>query len=205
VSGDKRLEVEVKFLVRDLERLRERLLEQGAQVTVQRTHEYNVRYDTPEGTLLERRQLLRLRQDRDVVVTFKGEPPAGSDSTEAKVREELEVTVSDFETMDLILQRVGFARAQVYEKYRETMAVNGVEAVLDQMPYGDFVELEGPEEKLRPLAEALGLNWSRRLLTNYLALMERLKAARGLSFDDVTFDNFASTSASMADIEPPAD
>jgi adenylate cyclase class 2 len=205
VAGNSQLEVEVKFLIRDLPALRRRLLSRGATVVGERIFERNVRYDNPDDDLLRRDQLLRLRLDRAAILTFKGEPPLGAASLEAKVREELEVTVSDFDTMDLLLQRIGFQRKQIYEKYRETLQLDGVEVVLDEMPYGDFVELEGPEAALRPLAEQLDLLWSRRLLTNYLALMERLKTHHDLPFNDVTFANFATVAATIADIEPVAD
>ena len=78
----------------------------------------------------------------------------------------------------------------MYEKYRETFTLDGVEVVLDEMPFGEFLELEGEETAIRAVAARLGLDWQQRILDNYLMIMGRVKAAYALAFDDLTFDNF---------------
>lgn len=198
-------EAEVKFLVSDLGVLRRRLLSAGAALAHERVYERNVRFDTPGQALLGRQELLRLRQDDTVRLTYKGDR-IEMEKSEVKVREELEVTVDDFDLMAAILERLGFRPVQVYEKYRETFRLGGVEVVLDEMPYGRFAELEGHDEaEIRTAAERLGLDWSKRLLTNYLALMAMVKAARDLPFDDVTFANFERHPVRMADFLPECD
>ncbi len=192
------LEVEVKFLVSDLQAVRARLAAAGARPVKPRLYEHNVRFDDDDGTLLQRGQLLRLRQDDGARLTFKGPALAGQ-ASEAKVREELETTVGDFETVAEILQRLGFKPQQVYEKYRQTFVLGHVEAVLDELPFGNFVELEGDEEQIRAAAQALELPWSSRILDNYLLLMARVKAYYGLPFDDLTFANFAGIEVSLAE------
>ena len=186
-AGDS-LEVEVKFFLPQLQAFRERLLAAGAEQVKPRLFERNVRFDSPGAWLW-----WRLRRGGGV-----SGPDAGE--TEAKVREELEVEVSDFETTAAILERLGFEAQQVYEKYRETFLLDGVEVVLDEMPFGDFVELEGDEEAIRDAAGRLGLDWEQRILDNYLTLMARLKAEHHLDFDDVTFDNFAGRDLSIATV-----
>jgi adenylate cyclase class 2 len=193
------LEVEVKFLVPDLAAIRERLLAVGAQLDKPRIYEHNIRYDNAWEGLLRKGILLRLRQDKIARLTFKGVPQEEIQS-EAKVREELEIEVSDFATTAAILERIGFEQRQVYEKYRETFRLGAVEVVLDEMPFGNFVELEGEEEKLREAADMLQLEWDKRILDNYLALMSRLKERYNLPFDNLTFDNFAALDISIADL-----
>lgn len=193
------LEVEVKFLASDLPVLRQQLRSLGAEQTHPRVYERNERYESGDAELLKRGELLRLRQDNGVRLTFKG--PAVEDAgSEVKVRQELEVAVSDFEVMRTILQRLGFSPIQIYEKYRETFTWGDLEIVLDEMPYGDFVELEGPEGEIRRAADQLGLAWSERITTNYLGLMAFMKAIYGLTFDDVTFENFEEVTVTIADL-----
>lgn len=191
------LEVEVKFLVDDISEIRERLMRLGAEPKHPRVYERNVRFDSPAGDLLAKDQLLRLRQDARSRLTFKGRSPADILS-EAKVREEIEVTVDDFDRMSLLLQRLGFEPVQVYEKYRETFQMGDVEIVLDEMPFGQFVELEGAEDDIRHTAAELGFDWSRRVLVNYLGMMAVFKQIYRLPFDDVTFENFADHPISAA-------
>jgi adenylate cyclase, class 2 len=190
------LEVEVKFYMPDLGAFRKRIVAAGAVLHKPRVYERNIRFDDAAGSLLARRRLLRLRQDAAVHLTFKGEPQA-EDWSEAKVREELEVDVSDFDTAVAILERLGFRPQQLYEKYRETFHLGPVELVLDELPFGNFVELEGEESSIRAAAAHLGLDWQQRILANYLYLMAELKVRHKLPFDDLTFDNFAGRNISV--------
>jgi adenylate cyclase class 2 len=193
------LEVEVKFLVDDLAGWRERLLAAGAVSVKPRVYELNIRLDTADQALLKQLQLLRLRQDTAVRLTFKGPAPEDMVS-EAKVREELEITVGNFDTAVLIFQRLGFDPVQVYEKYRETFQLADVEVVLDEMPFGNFLELEGSEAGIKTAVATLGLDWNKRLVTNYLAIMAQLKSRYNLPFDDITFANFANLNVAVADV-----
>ena len=196
------VEVEVKFLVRDLDAVRERLIAAGAQLGAARVYERNVRYDTPDEALLARQSLLRLRQDSRARLTYKG-LAAQDAGSEAKIREELEVTADDFDTLAMILARLGFAAVQTYEKYRETWHLRDVEVVLDELPFGDFVELEGPaDSSLKAVAARLGLDWSQRILANYLALMELARQTFDLPFRDLTFTNFAARPVDMGQLLP---
>jgi adenylate cyclase class 2 len=198
---DKLVEVEVKFLVSDLTIIRQRLAALGARLVAPRVFERNVRFDTPDEALLHRQQLLRLRQDSRARLTFKG-PSAADASSEAKVREEIELEVGDFDRMGLIFSRLGFRPFQTYEKYRETFAWGEVEVVLDEMPFGLFVELEGSEAEIKQAAGALGLEWSKRVLTNYLAMMGLVRERFNLPFSDLTFANFAQRSVDLGELFP---
>lgn len=193
------LEIEVKFLVQDLAAVRDRLLKLGASQHKPRVYERNIRFDDPRDGLRSQGKLLRLRQDAGARLTYKGEPSVSVDS-EARVREELEIKVEDFQTTQALLERIGFEPKQEYEKYRETFMFGRMEIVLDEMPFGDFVELEGPDAALRTTAESLGFDWSKRILANYLAIMARLQERFGLDFDDVTFENFAAVNVSALDL-----
>ncbi len=197
--NEEHLEIEVKFILNDRDRFRQILLEAGAHEVSPRIFEKNIRFDTPSQSLLLQKKLLRLRHDRISLLTFKGDTPKDLDS-EARVREELEVMVDDFGTMTLILERVGFEQSQFYEKYRETFRLQEVEIVIDEMPFGDFAELEGSEEALQTAASELGLAWTERILTNYLDLMAKLKEKYRLPFSDLTFENFAGVDISVEDL-----
>ena len=127
---------------------------------------------------------------------FKSKP--GQTDPQFKVYRELEVSVSDFDTMRGILRGLGYHTAQVYEKWRQTFHWENVELCLDTMPYGTFLEIEGPQESIKPAADHLGLAWERRILKNYLAMFEALRVRENLPFHDVTFSNFESHPVDIA-------
>lgn len=193
------LEIEAKFFVSDLAPLREHLLKQGATVTKPRIFERNIRYDNAWDGLRQRGAILRLRQDAQATITYKGIPPnhTGQES-EIRVREEIEITVSDFDTAHLLLQRIGFEQRQRYDKYRETFRLNGLEVVLDELPYGDFIEIEGDEAAIRDTANQLGLDWNKQTPMSYLALLANLNDLSGLAIPDLTFEQFADLDVTVA-------
>lgn len=194
------LEIEVKFLVLDHAPVRERLMAAGGRPARPRVREVNLRFDDPRATLGGEGKILRLRQDDRARLTLKRRP-AGKVVSEVRSLEELEVEVADLETARAILEGVGFQVVVMYEKYRETHHLGPVEVVLDELPYGNFVELEGPDEAaLRQSAEALGLRWDRRFAGSYLSLFERARRKHGLKFRDLTFANFAGLRVSPAEL-----
>ena len=86
-------ELEVKFYLTDLSALQERLLAGGAMLMQERIHEVNLRFDTPAGDLSRSFRVLRLRQDAEGRVTYKG---PGEEVAGVRQRQELEFVVSDF-------------------------------------------------------------------------------------------------------------
>ncbi len=183
------LETEVKFFLQDREMIRTRIIEMGA-VSRGRVFETNIRFEDKGKSLLENRRLLRLRQDKKARLTLKSDGP-DPDERQYKVRQELEVEVSDFDTAKAILEALGFAEEQIYEKWRETLTLaQGPEFCLDTMPYGEFLEIEGEPDAILSAADTLGLDWNERILENYLGIFERIRKQHGLPFSDLTFENF---------------
>jgi len=182
------LEIEVKFYLEDIEAMRERLIQSGADSNG-RNFERNICLDNEDDGLFLSDSLLRLRKDDRATLTYKAIPDAGD--PEFKVLKELEVEVSDFETMLNILCALGFHQSQSYEKYRETFTIGDTKLCLDQMPFGNFLEIEGGKDEIRNLAQQIGMQWSRRIIGNYRFLFDIIKQRLLLSFSDITFENFS--------------
>jgi adenylate cyclase class 2 len=189
------LEAEVKFALSGpaaLEALAERIAAQGGVLVAPRSHEYNLRFDDPDGGLAAAGTLLRLRQDRAVRLTLKTLPrgPAAAADGELKVREELEMTLGDFATARAILEGLGYQVCFIYEKYRRSYRLGECEIELDELPIGAFAEIEGPPAVVPVQAEALGFDWSERLVDSYAGLFERVRARLRLKVRDLTFEAF---------------
>ena len=181
-------EVEVKLHTPDLKAVRQALNEAGASLAKPRVFERNIRYDSPDGALTAAGIVLRLRQDEAVKLTFKADA-----SVERGIvsRFEAEVEVDDFETMDVILKRLGYQVALVYEKYRTTYTMADAEIVLDELPYGNFTEIEGDAATIERVVEALGLGGCRRMAGSYVDIFGDVKQRLGLDARDCTFEAFA--------------
>ncbi len=197
-------EIEVKYYLQDLAAFRQRLLSAGAFLTQPRVKEINLRFDTPQRDLSQKAQVLRLRQDEAAHLTFKG---PGALEGGVLSRQEIEFEVSDFAAARRFLEALGYRVFTTYEKIRENFTLAGVQVSLDEMPFGNFTELEGPNpEAIRKLAESLGLAWERRIAMSYLELFARLKARLALPFDDLTFEAFRDLTIRPEDLgAQPAD
>jgi adenylate cyclase class 2 len=187
--NNKDREVEVKFYIQDMVALERRLLDLGAEQERERTSEVNLRFDTQSGKLQRRMQLLRLRQDHSAHLTYKGRSQV---SDGVLSRQEIEFELSDFEAAKRLLEVLGFRVVVIYEKFRTTYRLDGLEITLDELPYGNFVEIEGEDEQqIRSIAEKIELDFDTAVESNYLMLFEELKKRLGLKFRDLTFENFA--------------
>lgn len=79
--------------------------------------------------------------------------------------------------------------------------------MLDELPYGNFVEIEGPDPaSIQVVNSALNLNWETRIPESYTILFDRLRDMLKLPFRDLSFDNFRDLQVSAADLQVlPAD
>lgn len=181
-------EIEVKLLVRDLQRLATRLTSLGARLIQPRTYERNLRFDRPDASLRLARQVLRLRQDDAARLTFKG-PGQAVDGI--YTRQEIEFVVEDFDKARSFLEALGYQAVMFYEKYRTTYDLGSTLVMLDEMPYGNFVEIEGESAAaIHALSDQLGLDKSCNICASYTALFDQVRQTLGLSFTDLSFGNF---------------
>lgn len=181
------LEIEVKFFLEDPETIRNQILNLGAQGR-QKVFESNNCYDDSSSNIVKEGKLLRLRDDGRCHLTYKSRP--STPSNEYKIYEELEVTVSDFKTMDAILKSLGYHAARIYEKWRETFVLPDALLCIDTLPFGVFLEIEGTGSAIDHIAKMLGFKWEHRILRNYLSIFDILREKERLPFSDITFENF---------------
>ncbi len=204
-------EREIKLKIEDIKAFRRLLRKLGAEPVGAgqgRVHEENVIFDTPQGGLAKHGQLLRIRTEtlegsgksgkqrakRRVVLTFK-RPVARSAAADGKqlsagphkLREEIEMEVTDAATLATIFEGLGMAGWFRYEKYRTTFRLpasqawaRGLLIELDETPIGTYVELEGPAGAIDRAAIELGYSKRDYVLKNYLTLYVDACRSKGI-------------------------
>jgi len=183
-------EIEIKLYVLDLQRVESRLLELGAELAQPRTHEFNLRFDRPDGALTRQGQVVRLRQDTAARLTYKG-PPSGLDGV--RVRQEIEFTVGDFQAARRFLEALGLNVSMIYEKYRREYRLEALHIALDELPYGNFVEIEGPDSaSIRRACAQLDLDFSAGIPESYTLLFEHWRQRTQQALRDLVFASFRS-------------
>ena len=170
------VEVEKKYRVKaeDAERLQARLSEVGAEAGGEEFEE-NTLYAGPN---MERGgRVLRLRRVGErAVLTFKERIPSES---AVKHHHEHETRVEDPRALAAILEALGYRPSLVYEKRRETWRLGGVEVVIDELPFGLFVEIEGEESAIRQAELLLRLEGAEAEHATYPQLARRHGAKNG--------------------------
>ena len=190
-------EVELKLHTPDLSRVRSALAEASAAMTKPRVYERSLRYENAAKTLSESGIVLRLRQtsadNRRGLLTYKEGARIKNGISQ---RFEAEVAVDDFEMMDMILHKLGYEVALIYEKYRTTYTLGAAEIMLDEMPFGSFSEIEADADVIESLVMRLGLENQPRMAASYTEIFANVKERLNLDFRDLTFDNFAGVAVS---------
>ena len=146
------IEIEKKYRI-DKKRLVEltaKLGELGAMFSYERFEENYLH----RGGLLEgNTAFLRLRKT-DTVNTLTYKEKVLSD-TDFKHQIEFETIVSDVDATEHIIEKLGYKLSVIYEKHRKAWHFGNVEIVLDELPFGYYMEIEGSMEDINAVEKLL--------------------------------------------------
>ncbi len=148
------IETEKKYRLgsKRLEEITQKLAELGAKFEKE---VFEVNYQHRGGEMDERGATLRLRKIGDFTMLTYKEKMKGGDGSKWKI--EHETMVSDVEETEAIIERLGYYLTAVYEKRRKYFRLGDVEVVLDELPFGLYMEIEGTEDEIVKAAKKLGL------------------------------------------------
>ncbi|MGD2027707.1 MAG: class IV adenylate cyclase [Anaerolineales bacterium] len=197
-------EIEAKFFVWDLDRISAQLEALGAEIVHPRVFEQNWRFDTPDQAMNARHQLLRLRKSYKVTLTYKS---SAVDVGGTSQRTEYETEVSDIEMTRNLLGALGYVITDRYEKYRAEYNLDGLYITLDELPFGNFVEIEGDQiADIQGAAADLGLDWDANITRNYLLLFKTLQKNTAIDESELTFERLSGYQITPEDLGvTPAD
>lgn len=148
------IEIEKKYRVtaEQFAQLARELAEVGAEF-VGEEFEENTIYGNEE--LIKNQAVLRIRKTPlRSILTFKKRIENLSDT---KQQIEIESEVADADAVAEIVAHLGVEPRLVYEKRRKTYKLKDAEIVLDELPFGLFVEIEGSIMAIREVEMILGI------------------------------------------------
>jgi len=107
------------------------------------------------GILDEQLAILRIRTtEKKTTMTYKRRIQNPSD---AKHQIEHESEISDRASVAAIFSELGFSPRIVYEKRRKTWKIRNTEVVLDELPFGRYMEIEGSITEIKEAEMILGI------------------------------------------------
>lgn len=149
------IEIEKKYRL-DKKRLADiaaKLDKLGASFAYERFEE---NYLHKGGVLDEKPSVLRLRKTAtSTTLTYKDDTTYDGDF---KHQTEFETTVSDVDATENIIQKLGYTLSTIYEKRRKAWHFGPVEVVLDELPFGYFMEIEGSMADITDAEELLEIS-----------------------------------------------
>jgi adenylate cyclase, class 2 len=114
-------------------------------------------YDDLKRTFADTGKLLRLRTTRGMhLLTFKHPLERSPEGTRYKIRQEHQTVVVDREETEKLLEGLGFERVYRYQKFRQHYQLGEALIVIDEVPFGAYLELEGLPAVIDQAARGLG-------------------------------------------------
>ncbi len=170
-----RTEIEAKLKIDSPEEMVERLTQLGAEFLEEQL-QTDLYFDDADKTLTRTDKCLRLRRQRvgqteRIFITYKG----ARQKSEFKKRQEIELEITDADSMEKILSGLAYEKILVFEKRRRIWRIGQCSAALDELPLlGDFVEIEGPDnETIAGVQRDLGLSDLTHIKESYASLVAK--------------------------------
>jgi adenylate cyclase class 2 len=165
------IEIEKKYrlTLKDRRAIEKRLREIGSQPKPLE-HEENTIYRG--GNLGFGLRALRLRRvNGEAILTFKERIPTKSP---IKHQHENETRVNDADATDAILRGIGFAPALIYEKRRTRWDVGKAKVVIDELPYGLFMEIEASEKEIKRVEKLIAAQHLPAVVETYPSMTAKM-------------------------------
>lgn len=178
------LEQEIKLPFDTLEAAHQAVHTAGGRLVRSRRLIDDRLFDREDQSLMRAGMALRIRRDGELaVLTWKGPVQPGP----VKSREEIETTVGDADTLTSIVQALGFRSWFRGQKYREDYDVDGATVVIDEAPFGVFVEIEATPDAIDAVSMRLGRTRADYRLESYPRLWRQWCEAHGRPAGDMVF------------------
>lgn len=162
----KNLEIEIRFGVNDVKKLRKKLRELGS-MCLEKWKGRDILFDRKKE-LIPKGKVLRLRlgmeKNNKGKLTYKG----SNQSRVFKIREEFEVIVENPGMAIKILKGLSYLPVIQYEKRTELWIYGGADIYIEELPViGHFVEIEGSERNIKKVVKILGFDIKKGIRKSY--------------------------------------
>lgn len=183
------IEIEAKLKVDSLEEIAARLSNLGAEFC-HRAVQTDCFFDDAQNSLTSADKCLRLRREliddeERIFLTFKG----SREKSRLKKRQEIQIQLQDADAAEQLFGALAFERRLVFQKKRQLWRFADCAIALDELPLlGEFVEIEGPEEKkIADVQKKLDLAHLPHISDSYAFMMRRQLARSGPQKQEVLF------------------
>src|SRR3989338_1316488 len=181
-------ELEATFLEVEVANLEKKLLSLGAKKLWDQTFDELI-FDKPDRSWNPIQKRIRIRRGKSKIqVSYKETTSESIDGTE-----EVELTVDDFDTARLFLEKLGFVVVRQQQKRRIHYELDGVSCDIDFWPrVPAYLEIEADsEKKVRRTAEELGFDWKKAVFLDAKEIYQQIYGVKNIDYMKfLTFEKY---------------
>jgi len=169
------IETEVKFRLPRAEFLKRLEIAENKFGNSSASTQYDILFDNPKLKLRRNGKVLRLRTEGSKhYLTWKGKQLGKKQKY--KIKEEIEIEVSEYKKVLAILKKLGFVKSMVIKKQRQLFLMNKCKVCFDEVAIlGNFIEIEGNKASIENMIKILNLQGEQRITKGYAQLMGSLR------------------------------
>jgi predicted adenylyl cyclase CyaB len=159
------LEVEVKFAVRDINSMIEKIVAIGSRF-VQTEYIRDIIFGCKDDKRKIRLRIKNNFERSEIELIYKHKIDSADNDLKTEIEEIVYKGNRTDEALASIRMKGDFKEENSYEKVRSTYMIDQVELALDIYPYGVWLEIEGRAEFIWPVAKKLGFDRKDAITSN---------------------------------------
>lgn len=177
-------DIQIKIKIKDFGKIKKILMSKGA-IFLGGWKEKIIRFDTLDKKLENNNMYLRIKLGNENIVTLKE-----TDNNNRKKFFESNnrmFQIDDIDSFCYIIDKIGFTKKYVMEKYRLCWSYKGTEFYIDELPFGLFIEIKGEKEDINKMIKLLRINQEELIKDTYWEIYSKIKNIKSKE-DNIIFD-----------------
>lgn len=145
-------DIQIKIKINNFQKTKKFLISKGA-IFLGGWKEQIIRFDTLDKRLENNNMYLRIKIGNENIVTLKE-----TDNDNRKKFYEsnnMMFQVDDIDSFCYIIDKIGFQKKYIMEKYRLCWSYKKIEFYIDELPFGLYIEIKGKKEDINKIIKLL--------------------------------------------------
>ena len=165
-------EKQVKYKINNFDYISKRLVEIEA-IFIGGFMEKTIRYDNDNLKCSDNGIFIRTKSGMKNVLTLKEIPTDSSNSSFERITTEVEV--DNINKIGYILEKIGLTKKFIMEKYRLFFKYDNVDILIDELPFGIYLEIKGEDNEINRVTKMLNIDEADLIKMTYWDIYDKIK------------------------------
>ena len=165
-------EKQVKYKINNFDYISKRLIEIEA-IFIGGFMEKTIRYDNDDLKCSNNGIFIRTKSGMKNVLTLKEIPTDSSNTSFERITTEVEV--DNINKIGYILEKIGLTKKFIMEKYRLFFKYDNVDILIDELPFGIYLEIKGEDNEINRITKMLNIDETDLIKMTYWDIYDKIK------------------------------